>query len=85
MINTVRQLLKKLFSKRVRTKRDLQMLWGLQLRAWLTFFFQTLNKMFIMVSHEEFKGLMPICKEQCNDIVATSASLNQDGTEKVPD
>ena len=78
MINTLKGLVKKLFSKRVRTKRDLQMLWGLQMRAWLTFSFQTLNKMYIMTAHEEYKGLLPICREQCSiddDIGGTSASV----------
>ena len=83
MMNTLKQLAKKLFSKRVRTKRDLQMLWGLQMRAWLTFFFQTLNKMYIMISHEEYKGLLPICKEQCSEIEVTSTGSNE--PEKVPD
>ena len=76
MINTLKGLVKKLFSKRIRTKRDLQMLWGLQMRAWLTFTFQTLSKMYIMVAHEEYKGLLPICIEQCSvdNVKATSAT-----------
>ena len=63
MFKTAKRLFKRLFSKRVRTKRDHQMLWGLQMRAWFAFCANNITYIFYMVEKDEFESLMPMCDD----------------------